>query len=48
MCIRDRAGAGRVLISGPSDEADATIVIGANEQMLDGQKIVSNLSLIHI
>ena len=39
-----QAGAGRVLISGPSDEADATIVIGANEQMLDGQKIVSNAS----
>jgi len=38
------AGAGRVLVSGPSEEADATIVIGANEGDLDGQRIVSNAS----
>lgn len=39
-----QAGAGRVLISGPSDEADITVVIGANEEQLAGQKIVSNAS----
>lgn len=38
------AGAGAVLISGPSDEADITVVIGANEEQLDGQRIVSNAS----
>ncbi|MGR3711655.1 MAG: type I glyceraldehyde-3-phosphate dehydrogenase [Shimia sp.] len=38
------AGAGAVLISGPSDEADVTIVMGANEDDLSDQKIVSNAS----
>ncbi|TCL08866.1 glyceraldehyde 3-phosphate dehydrogenase [Shimia isoporae] len=38
------AGAGAVLISGPSDEADVTIVMGANEGDLQDQKIVSNAS----
>lgn len=38
------AGAGAVLISGPSGMADATIVLGANEHLLNGQKIVSNAS----
>jgi glyceraldehyde 3-phosphate dehydrogenase len=39
-----QAGAKRVLISGPSDEADITIVLGANEHELCDQKIVSNAS----
>ncbi|SFL24687.1 type I glyceraldehyde-3-phosphate dehydrogenase [Shimia haliotis] len=38
------AGAGAVLISGPSDEADITVVMGANERDLRDQKIVSNAS----
>lgn len=39
-----RAGASRVLISGPSDAADLTVVLGANDELLDQQKIVSNAS----
>lgn len=39
-----RAGAGRVLISGPCPPADITCVLGANEDALGGQKIVSNAS----
>ena len=39
-----RAGAGRVLISGPSEAADVTIVLGANDAELAGQAIVSNAS----
>ncbi|MGQ0611032.1 MAG: type I glyceraldehyde-3-phosphate dehydrogenase [Paracoccaceae bacterium] len=39
-----RAGAGRVLISGPSAAADFTVVLGANEAGLAGQPIVSNAS----
>jgi glyceraldehyde 3-phosphate dehydrogenase len=39
-----RAGASRVLISGPSDAADLTVVLGANDALLDQQKIVSNAS----
>jgi glyceraldehyde 3-phosphate dehydrogenase len=39
-----KAGAQKVLISGPSDVADVTIVLGANEADLDTQKIVSNAS----
>ena len=39
-----RAGAGRVLISGPSAAADVTVVLGANEGALAGQRIVSNAS----
>lgn len=39
-----RAGAGRVLISGPSAVADLTLVLGANEELLNDQQIVSNAS----
>ena len=40
-----RAGAGRVLISGPSEAAEFTVVLGANEQGLRAdQKIISNAS----
>jgi glyceraldehyde 3-phosphate dehydrogenase len=39
-----RAGAGRVLISGPSAAADVTVVLGANDGVLAGQRIVSNAS----
>ncbi len=39
-----RAGARRVLISGPSRAADLTVVLGANEARLAGQPIVSNAS----
>jgi glyceraldehyde 3-phosphate dehydrogenase len=39
-----RAGAARVLISGPSAAADVTVVLGANESDLGMQKIVSNAS----
>lgn len=39
-----RAGAKRVLISGPSDAAELTVVLGANIQLLADQKIVSNAS----
>jgi glyceraldehyde 3-phosphate dehydrogenase len=39
-----RAGAGRVLVSGPSSAAEVTMVLGANDTVLAGQKIVSNAS----
>lgn len=39
-----RAGARRVLISGPSSAADVTVVLGANEGRLADQRIVSNAS----
>ncbi len=40
-----RAGARRVLISGPSDAADATLVLGANDDLLTPDlRIVSNAS----
>lgn len=40
-----RAGARRVLVSGPSDSADATIVLGANESVLRPEhRIISNAS----
>lgn len=39
-----RAGASRVLISGPSDAADLTVVLGANDALLNDQLIVSNAS----
>ena len=39
-----KAGAAKVLISGPSDAADVTVVLGANESVLQGQTIVSNAS----
>lgn len=38
------AGAKRVLISGPAESADATVVLGANEEMIAGHKIISNAS----
>ena len=38
------AGAGRILISGPSAAADVTAVIGANEEQAAGARIVSNAS----
>jgi glyceraldehyde 3-phosphate dehydrogenase len=39
-----RAGAGRVLISGPSSAAEVTVVLGANDGVLADQRIVSNAS----
>ena len=39
-----RAGASRVLVSGPSGAADVTVVLGANDGVLQGQRIVSNAS----
>lgn len=38
------AGAARVLISGPSDAADKTLVLGANEGHYDDERIISNAS----
>jgi glyceraldehyde 3-phosphate dehydrogenase len=38
------AGAGRVLVSGPSGAAEFTVVLGANEGDLGDQRIVSNAS----
>ncbi|MDP1668551.1 type I glyceraldehyde-3-phosphate dehydrogenase [Phaeovulum sp.] len=39
-----RAGAERVLVSGPSAAAEVTVVLGANEAVLGGQRIISNAS----
>jgi glyceraldehyde 3-phosphate dehydrogenase len=39
-----QAGARRVLISGPSAAAEVTVVLGANEDALGNQRIVSNAS----
>ena len=39
-----QAGAARVLISGPSLVADVTVVLGANDDRLGNQRIVSNAS----
>ncbi len=39
-----RAGARRVLISGPSQAAEVTVVLGANDTALTDQAIVSNAS----
>ncbi|MCC5969585.1 MAG: aldehyde dehydrogenase [Pararhodobacter sp.] len=40
-----RAGAGRVLISGPATSADVTVVMGANDAMLErAHRLVSNAS----
>ena len=39
-----RAGAAKVLISGPSDGAEVTVVLGANDAVLQGQTLVSNAS----
>ncbi|TLP67313.1 glyceraldehyde-3-phosphate dehydrogenase [Parasedimentitalea maritima] len=38
------AGAGKVLISGPSPAAEQTVVLGANDEALKGARIVSNAS----
>jgi glyceraldehyde 3-phosphate dehydrogenase len=38
------AGTGAVLISGPSDIADVTLVLGANDNQLGAARIVSNAS----
>ena len=38
------AGARAVLVSGPSAEADITLVMGANEHELGDQRIISNAS----
>lgn len=38
------AGARKVLVSGPSSEADATLVMGANDDDLTDQRIISNAS----
>jgi glyceraldehyde 3-phosphate dehydrogenase len=38
------AGAGRILISGPSKAAELTVVLGANDDLLSDQRIVSNAS----
>lgn len=39
-----RSGANRVLISGPSDAADLTVVLGANDDLIADQPIISNAS----
>jgi len=39
-----RAGARRVLVSGPSAAAEVTLVLGANDDRLGDQRIVSNAS----
>ena len=39
-----RSGAAAVLISGPSDVADITLVMGANEAEMGAHKIISNAS----
>jgi glyceraldehyde 3-phosphate dehydrogenase len=39
-----RAGAARVLVSGPSGAADVTVVLGANDGVLKDQRVVSNAS----
>ena len=39
-----RAGARRILISGPSETADLTMVLGANDHLLDKQPVVSTAS----
>ncbi|MEO3415570.1 glyceraldehyde 3-phosphate dehydrogenase NAD-binding domain-containing protein [Roseovarius sp. CAU 1744] len=39
-----KAGARAVLVSGPASEADITLVMGANEQELADQRIISNAS----
>lgn len=38
------AGAGAVLVSGPSAQADITLVMGANEHELGDERIISNAS----
>lgn len=41
-CSGLQSGAKRVLISGPSEHADVTVVLGANDHVLQDQKIISN------
>ncbi|WP_431324766.1 type I glyceraldehyde-3-phosphate dehydrogenase [Rhizobium sp. YTU87027] len=36
------AGASQVLISGPASKAEATLILGANEERFNGERIVSN------
>lgn len=38
------AGAQRVLISGPAESADVTVVLGANEGLIGSHRIISNAS----
>lgn len=38
------SGARRVLVSGPSDEAEITLVMGANQSSYNGERVVSNAS----
>lgn len=38
------AGAGRILVSGPSKAAELTVVLGANDAALADQRIISNAS----
>lgn len=38
------AGARRVLISGPSQTAELTVVLGANEERIGAQRLISNAS----
>ena len=38
------AGARKVLISGPSPAAEQTVVLGANDEVLNGARIISNAS----
>ena len=37
-CSGLRSGAKRVLISGPSEHSDVTVVLGANDHVLQDQK----------
>ncbi len=39
-----QAGAGAVLVSGPSSEVDITLVMGANDENLSNERIISNAS----
>lgn len=39
-----QAGARRVLISGPSQAAELTVVLGANDHKIAGQRLISNAS----
>ena len=39
-----RSGAKTVLILGPSEHADVTVVLGANDHVLQAQRIISNAS----
>ena len=39
-----RSGPKTVLILGPSEHADVTVVLGANDHLLQAQRIISNAS----